>query len=563
MKTSILSAFTVGFFCSTIFLSCTSQSNLVNASNASIIISTDEVSVEGGKIRGIFNQEGSVEIYAGIPFAAPPIGDLRWKEPQDVIAWDGVLEADSFAPMAMQNRNSWLYTFLADNFVYHRKDATEKAPMSEDCLYLNIWKPAETPEENLPVMVYIHGGSLSSGSSYFYAYLGETMAKQGIIFVTVAYRLNIFGYLALPELASESPNGTTGNYGLLDQIKALEWVKNNISAFGGDSENITIAGESAGSSSVNALCASPLAKGLFRRAIAESSSIAIPVPPHTFKDYQSALKSGEDVLREFNVSTVEELRSIPAEKLLKTKVNFNSMTLDGYALTKNVYQTYIDGENNEEALLNGFNAKEANAFTLTTKMNVKKYNQMLQDIFGDNWVQVQKLYPAKNKKQAKAAYNEIFSAYNFAYGHYLWSNVLSQNAPVWEYYFSKENKGLSCWHSGELIYAYGNIPNLKIYTQDDRDLSAIMVNYWVNFAKTGNPNAQNLPEWKMYSDSPDSVLQLDTSISMIQDPYLELYKIIDKTQNRTQNSQEKEIETSLTQQEESGVEEESTAEAEK
>ena len=296
------------------------------------------IKTEKGEVQGILSDDGKVEIFAGIPFAKPPVGDLRWKEPQELEPWDGILVADHFAPMAMQTEYGRIVNFFVNSYVHSKNDRTYKGPMSEDCLYLNVWRPSQngdkdtdsvdlvgagigsenlnprdedgmvTGGEKLPVLVYIHGGSLTSGQSWYEKYDGTNLAREGIIVVTVAYRLGVFGYFADKELAAESPNGTTGNYGLLDQIKALEWVSKNIEAFGGDAGNITIAGESAGSSSVNAVCASPLAKGLFRRAIAESSSIVQKTPPHTFRTMKAALEMGANIKEEFKCSTVEELR---------------------------------------------------------------------------------------------------------------------------------------------------------------------------------------------------------------------------------------------------------------
>jgi len=269
MKQSI-KLFSALFLFSIFLTSCatTSIEKKTNPTGLKSQLRTELISVTGGDIQGIFNRDGTIEIYAGIPFAAPPLGDLRWKEPQDVIPWEGVLETDHFAPMAMQPQNSAFYNFLFNLYTHSKNSRTYNAPMSEDCLYLNVWKPVEEPPaEGWPVLVYVHGGSLMTGQSWHERTDGENLAKEGIIVVTIAYRTGIFGYFADEELAAESENGTTGNYGLLDQIKALEWVHNNIKAFGGNTDNITIAGESAGSSSVNALCASPLTKGFFRRAI--------------------------------------------------------------------------------------------------------------------------------------------------------------------------------------------------------------------------------------------------------------------------------------------------------
>lgn len=226
------------------------------------------LTVEGGKIQGLVNETGDVEIYAGIPYAKAPVGELRWKEPQDVEAWEGVKDCSYFAPRAMQASTNWFVNSFLDVYLEKawRADfkSTPDLPMSEDCLYLNVFKPKNVTA-GAPVLVFFHGGSLTSGTTSNPDYRGEEYAKNGIVFVSVAYRLGVFGYFGLEELKTESPNNTTGNYGLLDQVKSLKWVQDNISIFGGDKTNVTIAGESAGSSSVSALCTTPLAHGYFKR----------------------------------------------------------------------------------------------------------------------------------------------------------------------------------------------------------------------------------------------------------------------------------------------------------
>ncbi|MER2151773.1 MAG: carboxylesterase family protein, partial [Candidatus Limivicinus sp.] len=255
---------------------------------------TDVVTVRDGQLTGVLTDDQAVEVYAGIPYAAPPVGDLRWREPQDPEPWDGVLQADTFAPMAMQPQKSPIYNSLAQIVGYHdyemSLDDHFREAISEDALYLNIWKPAGE-QRDLPVLVFIHGGALQTGQPWYADYSGEGLARKGVIVVNMGYRLGVFGFLATDELAAESPNGTTGNYGLLDQIKALEWVRDNIAAFGGDPDNVTVAGESAGSACVSALCTSPLAKGLFRRAIGESSTVSAPIPAHSFRLLDEAKKT--------------------------------------------------------------------------------------------------------------------------------------------------------------------------------------------------------------------------------------------------------------------------------
>lgn len=532
MKAALFLA--VSFISVPFLVACASTKKATNPVRVKNPRQTDVVHVTGGDIQGILNDAGTVEIYAGIPFAAPPVGELRWKEPADVIPWSGVLKTDHFAPMAMQNQMGRFMNFLFNLYTHQETSRTYKAPMSEDCLYLNVWKPApkksaENPDSPLPVLVYIHGGALTSGQSWFESYDGENLAKNGIIVVTVAYRVGIFGYFADSDLAKESPNGTTGNYGLLDQIKALDWVRKNIASFGGDPGNITIAGESAGSSSVNAICASPLTKGFFRRAIAESSSIIEEKPLHSFRTMDDALKMGADIKKEFKVSSVAQLRKIKAKKLLKSKYQNNSITVDGYALKETPFQTYQKGENHEEALLNGFNKSEGAAFTFFTKVNKKNLAEILRPTFKERTQEFFEKNPVKDDKEAKALYNDIFSALCFTRPHAAWSKAVSgQKKPVWEYYFSKENGEIGSNHSGELIYAYRNVPRNKKYNSSDYELEEIMSSYWINFVKTGNPNGTDtkdrpLPLWQEFSESGGKVLELGENCLMTEDPFAYIY----------------------------------------
>lgn len=533
--------------------SCASTKELVSPVVSKTPLQTETVRVTGGAIKGVVSDDGSVEVFAGIPFAAPPVGELRWKEPQDVVPWEGIYNADHFAPMAMQVQNSAFFNFLMNLYINQKTSRTYHAQMSEDCLYLNVWRPsgvsgvgdasrvggelaqvasADEAQENLPVLVFIHGGSLMTGQSWQEQFDGENLAKQGIIVVTIAYRLGVFGYFADSSLAAESPNGTTGNYGLLDQIKALEWVHNNIAAFGGNPDNVTIAGESAGSSSVNALCASPLAKGLFRRAIAESSSIVQETPPHTFRTMEDALKMGDDIKKEFKVASVEELRKIPAEKLVKTQYSNSSMTVDGYALPETPYEIYKKGLNNEEALLNGFNKREGFGFTFFTSVTKRNVAELLRPSFEERTEEFLEKYPVKNNKQAKELYTDIFSVVCFTYPHDCWTVTMrAQNRPVWEYYFSRENGSVGTNHSGEMIYAYRNVPRNKNYTERDYELEEIMSSYWLNFIRTGNPNGTDtagnvLPEWKESSECGGLVMELGDECAMREDPFRYVYEYL-------------------------------------
>ncbi|MCR5468413.1 MAG: carboxylesterase family protein [Lachnospiraceae bacterium] len=499
--------------------------------------STDIVSLEKGDVSGVFNEDKSVEVYAGIPYAKAPVCELRFKETEEAEAWEGTLVCDHFAPKFMQSENSTLWDSLVsiifyNSFNWFDLDDNYREAMSEDALYVNVWKPAGDISD-CPVIFYIHGGSLQTGSPSYDQYNGEAYAKRGIVFVDFGYRLNVFGYFADEALAEESRNNTTGNYGLLDQIAALKWVNENIEAFGGDAGNITIAGESAGSSSVNAICASPLTKGLFRRAIAESSGIVANKPYHTFRDYDEALEMKQTVYDAMGVSSVEELREIDAKELIKAAGEYNSMTVDGYALIEHPALTYQKGENHEEALLNGYNAKEADVFTiLGTKVTSDIYLEILKENFGDQAEKIAELVPAGDNP--KASYNTVMSVAWFAYSHNVWSRYMAdEGRPAYEYWFTKENKGLSTNHSGELPYFYGNLyTQPQNYDESDYELSETIMDYVVNFAKTGDPNGEGLPEWQEFSTDETQILELGNEVEMTTDIYLELYKLIDGAQGK-------------------------------
>ncbi len=506
---------------------------------------TSEVAVEQGLLTGVYNEDESVKVYAGIPYANAPVGELRFKEPMAPDKWDGVLACDHFGPMAMQQTSSPFMDSLSHIlgwYDYKFKFGDEyREAVSEDCLYLNVFAPEQDNDELLPVIFYVHGGSLTTGQSSYSEYRGESLAKKGVIFVNFAYRLGVFGYYAADDLKNESPNNTTGNYGLLDQIAALKWVYNNIEAFGGDPSRITIAGESAGSSSVNALCASPLTEGLFNYAIAESSSVLAKKPFHTFRDYQDAVLQGDLLREEFSVASSDELRNIPAEELVKTSTKNSSMTIDGYALTEMPYLTYEKGENHEKALLNGFNLKEADAFLMDTNAtkdnyvellseDLEGYAQEMADVLPYDAVQRDEYFIVDKKGEAKGSLNAAYSAMWFSYSHYVWTNyMVQQNRPVYEYYFTKTNSRLSNNHAGELPYAYGNLHyNDANYNESDYKLSEIMQNYWVNFTKTGNPNGESLPDWPAVTADQPLLINFDNEITLMEDPNLPLYKVIDR-----------------------------------
>ena len=495
-------------------------------------VSSEIVQTKYGKVQGVLNKDESVAVFTGIPYAKAPVNELRWKEPQNPNSWPGTLICDHFSPMTMQETNLPIYDSLVSIIGYHEYKISLKdnyrPPVSEDSLYLNIWKP-NNDKKNLPVIVYIHGGSLQSGQTWYGDYNGEKLAKKDVIFVNFAYRLGVFGFLADEELQNESKNHTTGNYGLLDMIKALEWVKTNIANFGGDPNNITLAGESAGSAAVSALCTSPLAKDLLNKVIMESSTLASKIPPHSYRQLDQALKSGKQLKERYNVSSIEELRNISAEDLVKEAASQHHITVDGYALKEDPYISYRKGEYNEEAILHGYNAKESGPFIMFDDASMKDYEERLRYYFKDYTAEVMELYPATTDKEAAENWAQIYGALFFNYPHYCLNRLAVRNdIPVYEYYFSKDNGRIGSWHSGEEIYAYDNIPaSSKLFDSDDRELSEIMSSYWVNFAKSSDPNENGLPEWPINSDS-KTLLEFNSEVKVIDEKYLKLYSIIDK-----------------------------------
>ena len=505
----------------------------------------DVLHLNEGDVQGYYNKDKSVKIYAGIQYAKAE----RWKEPE-AFTWEGIRDGRYFGPKSMQPATNSVMDTLLD--IYSEKGWHPNYLMQpieqrseENGLNLNIWRPSEGT--NLPILVYIHGGSLTNGSSSYEDYNGEAVAKHGVIMITIQYRLGVFGYFAHEDLRKESPHNTTGDYGLLDQIFALNWINNNAANFGGDKTNITIAGESAGSSSVSALCSSPLATGKFRYAIGESSSLVMKKPPHTYRTEEKAYEVSANILKEFKCKSIEELRKIPAKKLVKTKYSNSEMMLDGYALTKDPYQVYKDGENNEEALLNGYNVKEADAFVIpqylmspTNKKNIKE--RLVKQFDEETASKLCELYKDDIESDAFTALNDIMSVYWFIMPHHSWSNMAIQSSKgtkVYRYQFTKENGYHETYHSGEMIYAYGNLglsTRQFAYDESDYALQETMLNYWVNFAKTGNPNGVDLPLWKEYQNEGDKVMELGKNVGKIPDYYLKTYEILDEFLNKKVSS---------------------------
>ncbi|MDR0763071.1 MAG: carboxylesterase family protein [Bacteroidales bacterium] len=464
------------------------------------------IKVDGGQIEG--SLEDSVYVFKGIPFAAPPVGELRWKAPQPVISWDGILKADKFAPSCPQ---------------IAMIPGTDKLELSEDCLYLNIWTPAKNGNEKLPVMVWIYGGGFAMGSASLPIYSGDELAKNGVILVTITYRVGALGFLAHPELTAESPDKVSGNYGLLDQIAALKWVQKNIEAFGGDPDKVTIFGESAGAISVSMLCASPLAKGLFCGAISESGGSFGPVRAVRGSDgiqpLQAAEQDGLAFARRMGANSIAELRKTEPEKWLSdpsAQMGGFWPVVDGYVITDDQYKLYEQGKYNDVNVLIGTNSDEGSMFARPAA-SVEEYHKTVREHFGVFADRILEAYPANTVDETYSSTADIFRETAFAWPTYAWANLQSATgkSKVFVYYFDQPQpqmpyirmKSRGAAHASEMDYVFGHL-DAGQRTESDFKLSEIMVKYWTNFAKYGNPNGNGLPKWEPYSADSQFVILL-------------------------------------------------------
>ena len=472
------------------------------------------IKTDKGEIEGKLSDEGQVQIYLGIPYAAPPVGPLRWKPPQPAESWRGVRSTQSYGSRCMQAN-----TF--PDMVFHDPG------QSEDCLTLNIWAPSTAqPGANLPVMVWIYGGGFSAGTTSERRQDGESFARKGVILVSMNYRLNIFGFFAHPALAAESPEHAAGNYGLMDQAAALHWVNRNIAAFGGDPGNITLFGESAGSISVSAQMASPMAKGTLAHAIGESgaafSRTGLP-------SAEMAEKRGENFAREvLGKSTLAELRAIPAADLVKaleaqkppSVVHFG-VDVDGLFLPEPVPAIYAKGNQAHIPLLAGWNRDEGGP--PRDSVTLDSYRQTAQTMYGPNADAFRKAYAAGSDDEARRTMADYASDQFIAASTWEWieAHERTGGAPVYRFRFDRPNPGdrfhqpsSGVFHSSEIEYVFGNLrarPDAPFKAEDDK-LSELMQSYWINFARTGNPNGPGLPLWPAYDAAGNwQVMHLDAT----------------------------------------------------
>jgi len=467
----------------------------------------EPIEVDGGLIRGTESARGEeVAVYRGVPYAATTAGENRWKRPQPVVAWEGVRECVEFGPQCPQPP-------YASDSIYYR----EPAPQSEDCLSLNIWSAAK-PGERLPVMLWIHGGALTRGSGAVEVYDGTRLAQKGVVVVTINYRLGPLGFLAHPELSAESGQGS-GNYGLLDQIAALEWVQRNIAKFGGDPDCVTLFGESAGSLSVNALVASPLCKGLFHRAIGQSGTAFRPM-----STLAGAEAEGKALAEALGASSLAELRKLTPEQVIEGANQQNAgrstINIDGYCLPQEVRAIYAEGKQNDVPTMTGSNADE-----MTTLSPVASRPKTLAALRGQiatvlsRGPEVERLYPASTDEEATEAYLDIMGDISFTLPARNWARFTTDaGGKVFLYQFTREpvvpgKENLGAFHAAEIAYAFNNMDRSHRPTDEvDMELAEKMSTYWTNFAKTGDPNGAGLPRWEPYNRDREPYLELGDTV---------------------------------------------------
>jgi len=493
--------------------------------------------LETGEIANPAPDAFGLRVFKGIPYAAPPVGELRWKPPQPAQAWDGVRPVAEWGPRCMQSNR------LGDIDPLNKR-------MDEDCLYLNVWTPAKSGTVGLPVMFWIHGGSNLNGAGSQPEYDGGHLASKGVVVVTINYRLDVFGFLAHPELTRESGTGSSGNYGLLDQIAALKWVQKNIRAFGGDPGRVTIFGESAGAFDVSLLMASPLANGLFARAIGESGGALTPTATFGPKPLQIGEQDGAKFAQSLGLNSIAELRVRPAQEILqaaiKNPITYGFGVVDGYVVPEHPASLYAQGKQNDVPLMVGWNADEGTLFAARSKIpaDVSAYRDRIRAQFKDQAEAVLKLYPpGLTAEDAKASFSALLGDEIIAYGGWAWAERAASNgkSAVYRYHFLRRPPGApelslhpltapGVFHSAELYYVFDNLQIVPDWSWEpaDRRLADVMSSYWTNFAKTGTPNGEGLPQWPAYKPGGAGVVMgLGSELVFSREQHRDRYEFFD------------------------------------
>jgi para-nitrobenzyl esterase len=491
------------------------------------------VALDSGKIRGTLVD--GVWTYLGIPFAAPPVGELRWREPQPVKSWEGIRDCNNYG-LACPQPKSLFY---------------DVGQTGEDCLYLNVWTPATSPDGNLPVMVWIHGGSFNTGAGSIDMYNGKNLARQNVVLVTINYRLGPLGFLSHPSLSKESTQGVSGNYGLLDQIAALKWVQKNVQAFGGNPDLVTIFGESAGAMCVCDLMISPLADGLFQRAIAQSGSFGDAYPLNREDTVEKAENTGREIAVKLGCDTASDvlaaMRQRTADEVVKaafTGYDPNGGTkmrpvIDGWVIPENPWSLFSAGKQQKVPLLIGTNADEGSIFVYPDPkvllMSGQDYQEYVKSLYKDHAAEVLALFPATSKWDVPAAVSKLRTIMSFSAGALHAADTTSLNAPpVYMYRFTRipdtALKIFGAFHGLEIFYVFGNLRAGRVSIPDntaDVLLSEEMMKYWANFATSGDPNGPGLQKWPAYTKETGQYIGFGNEITAGSGLYNEYHNLID------------------------------------
>jgi para-nitrobenzyl esterase len=484
-----------------------------------------------GVLEGVVSADGKVRTFKGIPYAAPPVGPLRWKAPQPVASWTGVRRATEYGPRCMQAP-------IYSDMIFH-----DSGP-SEDCLYLNLWMPAAPAQARLPVMVWIYGGGFAAGATSEPRQDGGNLSKKGVLVVSMNYRLGIFGFFSHPGLAKESGHDAAGNYGLLDQVAALKWVRDNIAVFGGDPDNVTIFGESAGSFSVSALMASPLSQGLFRRAIGESGAYfggTLRLLPRA----ETEKAAVEFAKASLGTDSIEALRTKPAAEILQAAAKPGSArfvpNIDGYFLPESVNAIFAAGKQSHVPLLAGWNADEQSFRAIFGKeeVSLENYRARVRALYGDKAEGILKLYPAETSGQARRSAQDLAGDRFIGFSTWKWleMQLKTGKAPVYRYRFEQTlpltadaapDAEAAAPHASEIEFVFQVLSSRKLpWRPEDRKVSELMGSYWSNFAKTGDPNGDGLPRWPAYSQDGYQVLHLRADPAAAPDQRRARYQFLD------------------------------------
>lgn len=470
------------------------------------------VKTQQGKVQGKTINDGKVRAFMGMPYAAPPVGDLRWKAPEAPAKWKGKRDATNYGAHCAQGR-------VFDDMVF------QDAGPSEDCLFLNVYTPADaTDKSKLPVMFWIHGGGYAGGASSEPRHNGDFLPLKGVILVTINYRLGVFGFLVTDELAKEG-NGAAGNYGLMDMVAALHWVNQNVKNFGGDPNNVTIFGESAGSFAVSTLMASPMAQGLFQKAIGESGGAFPSAVNLGGESVADRAKKDQKWVDSLGVTTLAELRALPTDKLIeaarvKGTIGFPP-DVDGKFLTEPVPETYALGKQAHVPLLAGWNRDEGNS-QAAQGMTAEQWRTKAEEMFKDRSAEFLKLYPGDTDEQASRSAIDYGGDAFIAFGTWKWieAHCKTGDAPVYRYHFelaappNKFHLGSFAFHSDDIEYVFGTLATRPgaVWRPEDWKLSDQMMTYWTNFAKTGDPSGGDVPAWPKYC-ADHELIHLDNPIT--------------------------------------------------